>query len=140
MDMEDCLAGVAIAVENGSIPALLKPAISCDQSSLPNHATDELIVCLGDVVDGGDVSTRYDECMKWCLRVDVLDHNQRFIFVDDLCLYFVRDDLAEQTIGHDTLASEEIGRSGDHHRTRDTLEIAPHADDPKRRPARDHLP
>ncbi len=98
--MEDCLAGVPIAVEDGAVPALLKPALSCHQSSLANHATDELVVCRGNVVDGRDVPTRNDECMKGCLRVDILNHNQRIVFMDDFCRYFLRDDLAEKTVSH----------------------------------------
>lgn len=102
MNVENSLAGVAIAVEHGPIPAILKPSFACDESSLSNHLADQRIVCRRDVVDGRDVPSRDDERMKWSLGIDVLNHDQGIVFVKDLGWYLVRNDLAEKTVGHDT--------------------------------------
>jgi hypothetical protein len=139
MDMEDRLAGVAIAIEHGAIAAIVESSLACHASRLSNHAAHKPIVCRGQVVDGCDVPAWNHERVKWGLRVDVLDDNQRFVLVEDLRRYLVRDDLAEKTIGHGDV-SEEVAGSSKNHRAGDVLKIASDAEDSERGPVGDQGP
>ena len=83
VDVEDRLACVGVAVEDGSEAALAVAMLARQRRSAADHLANEPVVFGGNVVEGRDVAARYHQNMHRRLRVDVLDGNQPIVLVDD---------------------------------------------------------
>ena len=83
VDVEDRLACVSVAVEDGSETALAVAVLARQRRSATDHLANEPVVFDGDVVESRDVAPWYYQNMHRRLRVDVLEGNQPIVLIDD---------------------------------------------------------
>ena len=100
MHVEHGLSGVAIRVEYRAEATRRQAAVLCDSGGAPHQFPEDLIVFSADVVERWDVPFRNDEHMRGSLRIDVVEREHAFVFVDDARGNRALDDFAEQAVGH----------------------------------------
>ena len=98
MDVEHGLPGLAVRVEDRSVPALVIAVLRRQGGRPAKHRTHETIVAWRQVVQRGDVLPWHDQHVQRRLRIDVLEGHQRVVLVDDGARDFTRDDLAEEAV------------------------------------------
>ena len=100
MDVKDRLAGVAIAVEDRSIAALLEPAVTGEARRPAHHFSNQPVLGRRQLVEGGDVPPGKNEHVERRLRIDVLNDHEALVLMDDRRGDVACDDLAEKTVRH----------------------------------------
>src|SRR5262245_2064535 len=100
MDVEDRLSRIAVRIENSPEPARRDSAFPSNSCSPPHHLADQTIVFLTQIVQRGDVALGYDENVRGCLWVDVVECEQKSIFIHDGARDLSIDDFAEEAVGH----------------------------------------
>ena len=101
MDVKDRLPGVAIAVEDRSIAALIEAAFAGDTRSPPHHLSNQSIVGRRQLVERGNVPSGKDQHVERRLWIDVLNDNDVLVLIDDRRGDLARDDFAKKTAIHD---------------------------------------
>ena len=103
MYVEDGLAGFAVRVEQSAKPALVITPVfgQCRRSS--DHFTNQSIPIGAEIVQRRDVGLGDNQKVQWRLRVDVLDDDELFIFVDDFRGDSAGGNPTEQTFIHSIL-------------------------------------
>ena len=100
VDMEHCLVGLAVCIENGPVAALSVSALARDGGGAACHLANQRVMVGAGVVQRSDVLLWNNEHVHWCLRVDVLDGDHPVIFVDELRRNLMRRDSAKQAGAH----------------------------------------
>ena len=100
MDMKDCLAGIAIGVEDRSVAARRQAAFAGDSGRPPHQFADEPVVLGAELVERRDMPFRYDQHVGRRLRVDVVEGDDAIVLVDQRRGNLTPDDFAEQAVGH----------------------------------------
>ena len=81
VNVEHRLSRVCIAIEHGPVAALGVAAIGRDSRGAADHRTDHSIVSRAQVIQGGHVRAGNDEHVHRRLWIDVVEGDQRVVFV-----------------------------------------------------------
>jgi hypothetical protein len=93
--MEDLLPGIRAGVDQGAVSGSLYPFGSGHLTGTPMDMGEELHPGLVQLVEGGHMGFGYHEHVDRGHRMDVLERQHMFIFVDFNAGFPASDDLAE---------------------------------------------
>ena len=108
VQVKDRLAGARAHVEHGSI-AILDAALPSDLRRRELTLPDQLSVFGHRFLQPVDMPLGHDQNMGWSLRVDIVEREGMFVFVDFFGRDFPANDAAKQTVVHDTVHSSGFG-------------------------------
>lgn len=100
MDVEDRLAGLAIAVEDGSIATLINASFAREARRASDHLSHQRILGGREFVERRNMLARKDEHVEGSLGVDILNDHDPLVFVKDRRRNLARNDLAKQALVH----------------------------------------
>ena len=101
MQVEDGLAGLTVAVDDGTVAHVGEALLPGDIPRREIESAHQVDMAVVQVVQGGDVLPGYHQDVYRGLRVDIIEGHHRIVLVDDLARYLAGSDSAERTVVHD---------------------------------------
>jgi len=98
MDMKDRLSGITAVVDDHPIATIIEPALFSKRLRNEEQMPDELAVYVFNTVNVLDMLFRHDQNMDRRLRVDILECDSMFVFVDQFGGHLFFDYLAEDAV------------------------------------------
>ena len=94
------LSSVTVTVKNSPVTALGDSPIGGDLLCREVHFSQNFPIIIRNIIGGGDMLSRNDQNVMRRLGIDVIESENRIIFVDDVTGNLTIRNLTEQTVIH----------------------------------------